>query len=83
MYVINYEIYAVFNTVNPHVPAAQKITDEMIFRHFQSEGVEFFSNQTSLTPLRFLMLIFWKIVRWFYSLFERMRLKIKNEVYSH
>ena len=36
--------------------------DEVIFRHFQGEGVEFFFNRTSLTPLlRFLMRIFWKI----------------------
>ena len=33
--------------------------DEVIFRHFQGEGVVFFFNRTSLTPLlRFLMRIF-------------------------
>ena len=45
-----------------------------------------FLNWTSLTPLRFLMLIFWKIsvkALWYYSLFERIRLKRKNDVYSH
>ena len=34
--------------------------DEVIFRHFQGEGVEFFFNRTSLTRLKFFMRIFWK-----------------------
>ena len=28
--------------VNPHTPVAQKLADEVVFRHFQGEGVEFF-----------------------------------------
>ena len=27
---------------NPHTPIAQKVADEVIFRRFQGEGVEFF-----------------------------------------
>ena len=47
--------------LNPQEPVAQKTADEVVFRRFQGEGVEFFLNRTSLTPLRFLMRIFWKI----------------------
>ena len=47
------------------MPVAQKIADEVIFRRFQGERVEFFLNRTSLTPpLRFFMRIFWKIPIW-------------------
>ena len=53
-----FEIHA---EINPHRPVAQKVADEVVFRRFQGEGVEFFLNRTSLTPLRFLMRIFWKI----------------------
>ena len=81
--------------LNLQAPIAQKIADEVIFRRFQGEGVEFFVNRTSLTPrFRFFMRFFEKIpikalpvlffsgfyikiifwVRWFYNLFERMRL---------
>ena len=28
--------------LNPQVPFAQKIVDEVVLRHFQGEGVEFF-----------------------------------------
>ena len=28
--------------LNPHRPVAQKVADEMVFRRFQGEGVEFF-----------------------------------------
>ena len=28
--------------INPHKPVAQKVADEMVFRRFQGEGVEFF-----------------------------------------
>ena len=28
--------------LNPQTPVAQKIADEVVFRHFQGEGVEFF-----------------------------------------
>ena len=27
---------------NPHTPVAQKVADEIVFRRFQGEGVEFF-----------------------------------------
>ena len=26
---------------NPHTPVAQKVADELVFRRFQGEGVEF------------------------------------------
>ena len=32
------------------MPVAQKIADEVVFRRFQGEEVEFFLNRTSLTP---------------------------------
>ena len=32
------------------MPVAQKVADEVVFRRFQGEGVEFFLNRTSLTP---------------------------------
>ena len=28
--------------LNPHTPVAQKVADEVVFRRFQGEGVEFF-----------------------------------------
>ena len=39
--------------INPQAPVAQKIADEVVFRRFQGEGVEFFLNRTSRTPIRF------------------------------
>ena len=36
--------------LNPQAPVEQKIADEVVFRRFQGEGVEFFVNRTSLTP---------------------------------
>ena len=30
------------NDFNPHTPVAQKVADEVVFRRFQGEGVEFF-----------------------------------------
>ena len=64
--------------INPHTPVAQKVAYEVVFQRFQDEGVQFFfkSDLTTPFPLRFLMR------RWFYSLFERMRLKTKHDVYS-
>ena len=47
--------------LNPQASVAQKIADGVVFRRFQGEGVEFFLNRTSLTPLRFSMRIFLKI----------------------
>ena len=38
--------------INPQAPVAQKIADEVVFRRFQGEGVEFL-NRTSLTPSDF------------------------------
>ena len=29
------------SSLNPHTPVAQKITNDVVFRHFQGEGVEF------------------------------------------
>ena len=34
--------------VNPHTPVAQKVADEVVFRRFQGEGVEFLKSD--LTP---------------------------------
>ena len=34
--------------INPPAPVAQKIADEVVFRRFQGEEVEFFLNRTSL-----------------------------------
>ena len=45
--------------INPQAPVAQKIADELVFRRFQGEEVEFFLNRTSLTLPQ--MRIFWKI----------------------
>ena len=44
--------------LNLHTPVAQKVVDEVIFRGFQGEGVEFFKNRR--IP-QILMRIFWKI----------------------
>ena len=30
--------------LNPHTPVAQKVADEVVFRRFQGEKVEFFFN---------------------------------------
>ena len=30
--------------VNLHTPVAQKVADEVVFRRFQGEGVEFFKS---------------------------------------
>ena len=39
--------------LNPQAPVAQKIADELVFRHFQGEGVEFFFKLDLTDPLRF------------------------------
>ena len=44
----------------PSGAVAHKIADEVVFRHFQGEGVEFFKSDLT-DPLRLLMRIFWKI----------------------
>ena len=36
--------------LDPHTLVMQKVADEVVFRCFQGEGVEFFFNRTSLTP---------------------------------
>ena len=33
---------SLFRAVNPQAPVAQKVADEVVFRRFQGEGVEFF-----------------------------------------
>ena len=71
------------NSINPQVPVAQKVADEVVFRRFQGDLTDQIIN---LSPSRFhfsvgfyIKIMFW--VRWFYSLFERMRLtKRKNNV---
>ena len=35
---------------NPQAPVAQKSTDEVVFRHFQGEGVEFFFKSDLTDP---------------------------------
>ena len=30
--------------INPHTPVSQKVAEEVVFRHFQGEEVEFFFN---------------------------------------
>ena len=37
----SFELSAIF-LFNPQAPVAQKIADEVVFRRFQGEGVEFF-----------------------------------------
>ena len=53
---LNKSRWPVFN-VNPQAPVVQKIADEVVFRRFQGEGVEFFdahlSENTDLGPSRF------------------------------
>ena len=39
---INTENKYEINNINPHTPVAQKFADEVVFRRFQGEGVEFF-----------------------------------------
>ena len=50
----------IFSKINPQAPVAQKSADEVVFRHLQGEGVEFFKSDIT-DPLRFLMRIFWKL----------------------
>ena len=45
---------------NPQAPAAQKIAYQVVFRHYQGEGVEFFKADLT-DPFRFVMRIFWKL----------------------
>ena len=42
---------------NPQAPVAQKIADEVVFRRFQSEGVEFFISDLTDPPSEFLIRI--------------------------
>ena len=48
---------------NPHTPVAQKFADEVFFRRFQDEGVEFLKSDLTDHPpsFRFLMRTFWEI----------------------
>ena len=32
----------IIKSVNPHTPVAQKVADDVVFRRFGGEGVEFF-----------------------------------------
>ena len=40
----------VLRTLNPQTPVAQKIADEVVFRYFQGEGVEFFFKSDLTDP---------------------------------
>ena len=42
-------------SVNPYTPVAQKVVQEVVFRRFQGEEVEFFLKSDLTDPLRFLM----------------------------
>ena len=35
---------------NPHTPVAQRVADEVVFRRFQGEGVEFFKSDLTDPP---------------------------------
>ena len=37
-----------YGELNPHTPVAQKVADEVVFRRFQGEGVEFLLENTIL-----------------------------------
>ena len=51
----------IYSSINPQAPAAQKVADEVVFRRFQGEGVEFFFRWTSLTSWNFRCVFFCKI----------------------
>ena len=38
---IDLKFFLELTSVNPHTPVAQKVADEVVFRHFLGEGVEF------------------------------------------
>ena len=38
------EIFDLLSALNPQAPVAQKSADEVVFRHFQGAGVEFFKS---------------------------------------
>ena len=40
----------VFSLINPHTPVAQKVADEVVFRRFQGEDVEFFFKSDLTDP---------------------------------
>ena len=39
---VNINICRIFLHINPQAPVAQKVADEVVFRRFRGEGVEFF-----------------------------------------
>ena len=47
------EIFLRIMHINPQAPVAQKIADELVFRRFQGEGVEFFKIGPHLPPIKF------------------------------
>ena len=51
----------VINSVNPQAPVARKVADEVVYRRFGREGVEFFKIGPHWPPIRFLMRVFWEI----------------------
>ena len=53
--------YFYISYINPQAPVAQKIAHEMVFRHFQGEGVEFVKSDLTDPPLSFLRCIFRKL----------------------
>ena len=36
--------------INPHTPVAKKVADEVVYRRFQGEGVEFFKSDFTDPP---------------------------------
>ena len=57
---LSYPIVCNARAINPQAPIVQKVADEVVFRRFQGEAVEFFKSDLT-DPLRLLMRIFWKI----------------------
>ena len=79
---------------NPQAPVAQKIADEVVFWHLLGEGdpqsdfwcaslrnYRFKPFQISFFSGFHIKMMFW--VRWFNSLFERMRLKRRRTMFIH
>ena len=47
---IAFKMLTVNLSLNPHTPVAQKVADEVGFRRFQGEGVEFFKSELTDPP---------------------------------
>ena len=47
---VSEKIMKLESKINPQAPVAQKTADEVVFRHFQGEGVEFFFKSDLTDP---------------------------------